>query len=34
MINYVKGQPAFESRPWNENYQVMPNEEEPRATED
>lgn len=33
-INYVEGQPAFEGRPWDEDYQVMPSEEEKRANED
>ncbi|QNE07737.1 hypothetical protein [Croceicoccus marinus] len=33
-INYVEGQPAFEGRPWDEDYQVMPSDEEKRANED
>lgn len=32
-INYVEGQPGFEGRPWDEDYQVMPNEQERRANE-
>lgn len=33
-IDYVEGQPAFTGEPWEEQYQVMPNEEERRANQD